>query len=274
MLISSFCFSLMQLCVKKLTHLPPTELVLFRSIVSLILCLAYFKSKKIYAFGNNKKFLILRGLFGVTALSLFFYTLQNLPMATAVTIQYLSPMFTALFAIYILKEPMKPIQWLYFLLAFIGIAIIKGVNNEVTITFLIAGIISAMFAGLAYNAIRKLKDTDHPVVVVFYFPLVSIPIMAVVSIFYWETPMGWDWLWIVLMGIFTQIAQVFMTKAWQTDVANKIASLKYIGIIFALSFDYFLFDESYTWMSFVGIALVLSGVILNILQKSVSKTSS
>lgn len=264
----------MQLCVKELKHLPPTELVLFRSIVSFILCLAYFQRKKIKPFGNNKKFLILRGLFGVTALSLFFYTLQNLPMATAVTIQYLSPIFTAFFAIFILKEPMRPIQWLYFLLAFIGIAIIKGVNNDVTLSFLIAGIVSAMFAGLAYNAIRKLKDTDHPVVVVFYFPLISIPIMAVVSLFIWETPVGIDWLWIVLMGIFTQIAQVFMTKAWQTDVANKIASLKYIGIIFALSFDYFLFNESYNWQSFVGIGLVLSGVVLNMLQKSTPKTSA
>jgi drug/metabolite transporter (DMT)-like permease len=66
------------------------------------------------------------------------------------------------------------------------------------------------------------------------------------------------------MGIFTQIAQVFMTKAWQAEAANKIASLKYVGIVFALFFDFTLFGISPQWSAIIGIVLVLSGVILNI----------
>ncbi|KAB1063904.1 DMT family transporter [Salibacter halophilus] len=267
MLISALCFSLMQLCVKFLSHLPFTELVFFRSIVSLVLSLIILKRAGVHPLGNKRKYLVLRGIFGVIALSSFFFTLQNLPIATAIVIQYLSPMFTALFAIWILKEPMKPIQWLFFALSFAGIIVIKGFNDDIDLIYMIAGVVSAVFAGLAYNMIGKVKGSDHPVVVVFYFPLIATPIMGVVSLFYWETPVGWDWLIILAMGIFTQLAQVTMTKAWQAEEANQIAPLKYVGIIFALFWDYSIFGISHNWSMFVGIGLVISGVVANLLMK-------
>ena len=267
MLISALCFSLMQLCVKFLSHLPFTELVFFRSIVSLVLSLVILKRAGVHPLGNKRKHLVLRGIFGVIALSSFFFTLQNLPIATAIVIQYLSPMFTALFAIWILKEPMKPIQWLFFALSFAGIIVIKGFNDDIDLIYMIAGVVSAVFAGLAYNMIGKVKGSDHPVVVVFYFPLIATPIMGVVSLFYWETPVGWDWLIILAMGVFTQLAQVTMTKAWQAEEANQIAPLKYVGIIFALFWDYSIFGISHNWSMFVGIGLVISGVVANLLIK-------
>jgi drug/metabolite transporter (DMT)-like permease len=267
MLISAAGFSLMQLCVKFLTHLPVTELVLFRSIVSVIASWVYLKQVRINPLGNNRKVLLLRGVFGTIALSLFFYTLQKLPISTATTIQYLSPVFTAMFAIWILKEPLKPIQWLFFALALAGIAVIKGFDENVTYLYLILGIISAMFAGLAYNMIRLLKGSDHPVVIVMYFPLVAIPAMGILSAFNWVSPVGWDWLILLLMGAFTQVAQVYMTRAWQSDKASKIASLKYIGIFFALGMDFFIFGVEFGLMTFLGIALVLSGVVLNLRLK-------
>ncbi len=264
MIISALGFSLMQLCVKYLDHIPFTELVFFRSLVSIVLSLGMIYRLRINPLGNNRKFLVLRGIFGVTALSLFFYTLQNLPIATAITIQYLSPIFTTIFAIWILREPVPWKRWIFFGVSFTGILVMKGLNNEFDNKFLIAGLISAVFSGLAYNMIRKVKDTDHPVVVVLYFPLVATPIMGVISLFYWETPQGWDWLLLLLMGVFTQIAQVFMTKGWQSDKAGKIASLKYIGIGFALFFDLTLFGIVPSWQVLTGISLVLAGVLLNV----------
>ncbi|HAD96065.1 MAG TPA: EamA family transporter, partial [Cryomorphaceae bacterium] len=102
MLISVLGFAFMNLTVKFLHRLPATELVLFRSLVSLVLCLYFLRKKRIKPWGNSRKYLVLRGIFGVTALSLFFYTLQKLPLGSAITIQYLSPIFTAFFGIFIL----------------------------------------------------------------------------------------------------------------------------------------------------------------------------
>ena len=259
----------MQVCVKLLEGYPVTELILFRSIISLVLSLFVVWRIGISPFGNSKKYLILRGVFGVTALSMFFYTLQKMPIATAITIQYLSPIFTSLFAIWILKEPMKTRQWLFFAISFSGILVMKGMNDDIKTEYVIIGVLASVFAGLAYNMIRKVKDTDHPVVVVLYFPLIAIPVMTVFSLSNWKTPIGMEWLILLAMGIFTQIAQVYMTKAWQTESANKVASLKYVGIIFALFFDLTLFNIVPPWTTMAGISLVLLGVILNVKFKSV-----
>lgn len=270
MLGSSLAFSFMQICVKYLPHLPTTELILFRSIVSIILSLAMLKQLGIHPLGNNRKVLLMRGIFGTTALTIFFYTLQYLPLASAVTIQYLSPIFTALFAAIFLKEKMHIKQWLFFGLSFAGVALLKGFDERVSISFMLLGILSAMFSGMAYTCIRKLKDSEHPVVVVFYFPLVATPIMAVLSYFNWVMPAGKDWLVLLLMGIFTQIAQILMTKGLQSAAVNKIISVKYIGTLYALGFGYLLFGESYTLFSLMGIVMVVAGVVLNLRQKQVN----
>ncbi|WP_223252721.1 DMT family transporter [Owenweeksia hongkongensis] len=268
MLISVLGFALMNLTVKFLGRLPATELVLFRSLISIVLTVYFLKRRHIPLFGNQKKYLILRGIFGVIGLTLFFYTLQKLPLGSAITIQYLSPIFTAFFAIFILGEKMYKIQWLFFAVSFAGIAVIKGFDPNISLPLFLMGLGSAVFSGLAYNCVRKVKDTDHPLVVVFYFPLMAVPVMGIISLFNWVTPIGWEWGLLLLMGTLTQIAQVYMTKALQNAEVNEITGLKYLGVIFALGFDFLIFDVQYRPMALVGIAMVLSGVIINIIYKS------
>ena len=269
MLVSSFAFSLMHLCVKALPHIPVFELVFFRSIVSLLISFTSLKQKKIYVLGNNKKVLLARGFFGVTALTLFFITLQNLPLAGAVTIQYLSPIFTAFFAIWILNEKIKNRQWFFFALAFLGVLTLKGfdISGQISFKYVGIGLVSACLSGLAYNCIRLLRNTEHPLVVVFYFPLVATPIMAVLSYFNWVKPQGIDWVYLILLGIITQIAQIYMTKGIQSDRAGNIMTYKYIGVLFAFGYGYLFFGETYSFMSIFGIFLLLSGVLLNIVFK-------
>lgn len=268
MLISVLCFAVMNLTVKFLHRLPATELVLFRSFISLVLCAYFLRKRHIPFFGNNKTFLILRGIFGLIGLTLFFYTLQNLPLGSAVTLQYLSPVFTTLFAIFILKEKVFRLQWLFILIAFSGIAIIKGFDPNISPLLFLSGIGSAVFSGLAYNCVRKLKDSDHPLVVVFYFPLISTPVMLLINIFNWQMPLGWEWPLLLLMGVLTQIAQIYLTKALQAAEVNYITSLTYLGVIFALGFDFFIFGVQYQPIVIGGILLVISGVIMNIFYKS------
>lgn len=267
MLISVLFFALMNLTVKFLSRLPATEIVLFRSGVSMLLSLVYLTRKRIAPFGTHRKLLLLRGLFGVIALTLFFFTLQKLPLGTAITIQYLSPIFTVLFAAVLLGERTLPVQYVYFGLSFAGILLIRGFDPNMNGLLLGMGITSAVFAGLAYVVIRRLSGKEHPMVVVFYFPLVAIPVMAVFSLFYWETPIGIEWLFILLMGVFTQIAQFYMTKAFQASEVRFVASLKYLGIVFALGFDFFVFGYQHSWMALAGMALVVVGVVLNMLRK-------
>ena len=268
MLLAVFCFSVMNVFVKLVPHIPSVQVVLFRSVISFIISFAFLRAQKVNIWGNNKKLLIVRGVTGSIGLILYFTTLQKIPLATAVTLQFLFPIFTTILGIFIVKEKVHPMQWLFFAMSFVGILIIKGWDPRFNNLYLLMGIGAAFFAGIAYNMIRKLKTTEHPLVIVMYFPLVTIPIAGGVSSVIWVMPEGWDWMFLLLVGVFTQIAQLFMTKSYQLEEISKVSSLQYIGIVYGLLFGYFIFGESYDIMAYVGIGLVLLGVILNVVFKN------
>ena len=263
MLISVGCFAAVNLMVKLLPHLPATELVLFRSLITFLLSYALLKRKKVNPWGRNKTWLLIRGIAGTTALTMFFYTIQKMPLSAAVTVQYLSPFFTAFIAGLLLGERTRWLQWLFFIISFVGIVVVKGSSAQIPPLLLALGVISSMFSGLAYNSIRKLKN-EEPLVVVMYFPLVAFPIMAVFSLFNWVMPQGMDWILLIGIGLMTQFAQLYMTKSYQLSEVNTVAPLKYIGVLFALTWDILLFDFIPNAQMYIGILLVIGGVVLNL----------
>lgn len=268
MLLATFFFALMNAAVKLLGHLPAIEIAFLRSVVSLILAYGIVRFNRIPLPGNNRKALFLRGLFGSSSLVLYFITLQHMPLASAVTLQYLSPIFTAIMGIFIVKEEVKPWQWVFFGISLLGVLLVQGFDNRIAPLYLILGIGSALFAGLAYNMIRQLKQTEHPLVITFYFPLVSLPItFLLLNGITWVMPQGTDWIILILIGTTAQIAQYFMTRSYQSDELSKVASLKYLGIVYALAFGYFIFGETFSMEAHVGMVVVLAGVILNIWYK-------
>lgn len=270
MLISVGCFAAVNLMVKFMPHLPATELVLFRSLITFVISYTLLRRKKVSPWGNNKKWLLIRGVAGTTALTVFFYTIQKMPLSAAVTVQYLSPFFTAFIAGFLLGEKTKAAQWLFFLVSFLGIVVVKGSSAQIPPALLALGVFSSIFSGLAYNAIRKLKD-EEPLVVVMYFPLVATPVMLVFSWFNWVTPSMWDLLMLLGIGLMTQFAQLYMTKSYQLSEVNTVAPLKYIGVVFALTWDIALFDFVPNGQMYLGILLVIGGVLLNLRFKAIEK---
>ena len=195
-----------------------------------------------------------------------------MPLASAVTVQYLSPIFTAIMGITMVKEGVKPLQWLFFLISFSGVVMVQGFDNRIEPVFLLVGIGSAFFAGLAYNTIRQLKQTEHPLVITFYFPLVSLPVTLLLMIGTdWVSPTWNDWLVLLFIGIAAQTAQYYMTRAYQSsDEISKVASLKYVGVVYALTFGYFIFGETYPAAAYAGMMIVIVGVIFNVWYKKES----
>ena len=272
MLFASFTFTMMQVCVKLVPHIPAIEIILFRSIISFLISFYFVKRQRINSWGKNKPILIGRGVAGAIALIIYFSLLQQIPLATASTLQYLAPIFTALIGIFLVGEKVRNIQWIFFAISFAGILIIQGFDSRISFIHLIMGIVSAIFMGLAYNFIRKLKTDEHPLVIILYFPLIMLPISAIWSSFIWIKPEGIDWLILIMVGIFTQIAQFLMTKAYQHEELNKVSIVSYIGIIYSLAFGFFLFDENYNLVTYGGIALVFTGVVFNVVWKKRQKT--
>lgn len=273
MLLSTLLFAGMNACVKQLHHLPALEIILFRSVFSIVASYVALRRLNVNPFGNNYRLLISRGSTGALGLICYFLALQHLPLATAVTVQYLAPIFTAVLGIWLVREPVRSWQWVFFGLSFGGVLLVQqgspvgaavGSGGEAGLVFLGIGLLGALVSGLSYNAIRKLRGLEHPLVIVFYFPLISLPIAAVACLFNWQTPDGTDWLWLLACGVFTQGAQLTMTRAYQMERLSRVAPLNYLGMFYALGLGYVFFDESFGVLAYGGMALVLFGVGLNI----------
>lgn len=267
MLLSTFLFACMNVLVKFVAHIPAVEVVFFRSMISLVISYMILKSKRISIWGKNKPLLIARGATGAIGLIIYFILIQQIPLATAVTLQFITPIITAVLGLLILREQVKPWQWVFFLLSFVGIWIVSGFDVRVEPLHLLMGFMAALGAGMAYTIIRKLKKSEHPLVIVMYFPLVTMPITGLYSVWHWVMPQGIEWLTLLGIGLLTQFAQYFLTKSFQEEEINKVASLNYLSILYALFFGYIFFDESFNVYTYLGMVLVISGVILNIWYK-------
>ncbi|WP_397300641.1 DMT family transporter [Nonlabens ulvanivorans] len=268
MFISTLAFAIMNGVVKYLSDFSAFQLVFFRSIGSLIITMIYLNYKKISILGNKRWLLIARGVFGSISLLLFFLSLKYLPVGTAVTLRYLSPIFAAVFAVIWLKERIKPIQWLFFLIAFSGVFILKGYDENISLIGIGLVLLSALGMGLVFVVISKIGKQDHPMVIINYFMAIGVIIGGLLSINNWIQPVGVEWLLLASLGIVGFIGQLFMTRSFQIASTSLVAPLKYLEVIFTVLIGATWFMEIYTIWSVLGIALVIIGLVLNILYKS------
>ncbi len=265
MLLATLAFATMNVFVKQLDRIPAMEIVFFRCLVSGLICGVEVARRRLDWKGDNHALLIARGTFGTLALFAFFVTVQNMNLATAVTIQYLSPIFTALIGVFVLHEMVPVRQWFFYAIAFAGVFVLKGFDSQVSTFYLLLGIGSALCSGMAYNLVRRLREREDPIVVVLHFQLVGIAAGLVYILFSWRTPTAWEWFYLLMCGVLTQVGQICLTKALQSERIAKVAVLNYIGLVYALIFSVAIFGESYTTQTVIGISMVVAGVLLAVL---------
>ncbi|PCJ39545.1 MAG: EamA family transporter [SAR86 cluster bacterium] len=271
MLLATFLFALMTVFVKLVPNIPVLEIIFFRAVFSIVVCLYSLIRARVPVFGNNKPILVLRGLAGVMALSLNYYLIQEVPLAAASTLTYLAPIFTTVLGIFFVKEKISPLQFAFFALSFSGILVIQGFDNRISLFHLLVGISTSMLMGLAYNCVRKLSTTEHPVVIMFYFPLLCLPVTGFWIIFNWTMPEGREWLYLAMVSLTSQVAQYYLTRAYQISEIASVSIVSYTSIIYTIVLGLIIFGESFNSMTYLGMALVIAGVAANVLWKSRSR---
>jgi len=274
---SGFAFSLMSVCVKAIGgRIPVSELVFARAGMSLIMTRILLLKNNINPWGNQKRLLLIRGLLGTIALFCIFKALTILPIATATVIQYIYPTFTVICAYFILKEHIFKRLFISIILGWLGIVLvsqpewISNNNYFETIIAISIAIIGALMTSLAYICVRKLSAKEHPLVIIYYFPLVSIPLSLPFLINNFVLPNGIEWIWIFGIGFFTQIGQLCITEGLRLIPAGQATSLNYSQVIFSCIFGVLIFQEAITSTIYLGGLCVLISTIISI---SASKSS-
>lgn len=273
MILSAFGFAVMSACVKYVSNygIPVFEIVAARALVSLIISYADVKRKGISVWGNNKPLLFLRGAVGTMSLMCVYYAVTTLPLAEATILQYVHPVFTALLGVLFLKEAVQKSTLICIAFCLAGLFVMvqpnmhSSISNELPLFSVMVALGGAFGSSIAYVIVRKLSQTEDSSVIIFYFPLVALPVS---SLLIWDNfvwPSLFLTLMLIMVGIFTQIGQYGLTKAMQTQAAGKASAYSYVQIVFSALLGVWVFNEIPSIWTYMGGSLIITGALINVL---------
>lgn len=275
MLISALGFALMSACVKYVSTygIPVFEIVAARALVSLIISYVDVKRKGISVWGHNRSLLFVRGAVGTAALMCVYYAVTTLPLAEATILQYVHPIFTALLGVLFLKERIQKSTMICIAFCLAGLAVMvqpgieAGSSNELPLFSIMLALCGALGSSIAYVIVRKLSQTEDSSVIIFYFPLVALPISTLLIWDNFVWPSLYLTVMLILVGIFTQIGQYGLTKAMQTQAAGKASAYSYIQIVFSALLGVWVFNEIPSIWTYLGGGLIVTGALINVFGK-------
>lgn len=270
MLVSAFAFSVMAALVKLLGgRLPSVEIALVRGAITLVLSWHAVRRLGLSPWGNDRARLVARGLVGFVGMHCFFYSLTTLPLADATVIQLTNPLLVALAAPLVLGEALRRSDLAGVLLGLLGVVLLArpsflvgAVSVPLDPLGLAAALVATCASAGAYLLVRKLRETEHPAVVVLQFPLLVVPLTLplVIPVWVWPTPS--EWLLLLGVGAVTQVGQVKMTEALQLEPAARATAVSYVQLVFAAVYGALFFAEPPTGWTIAGSLAVGAGTLL------------
>ena len=277
MFLSVCAFSIMDLIVKWSEHYPLGEVLFFRGFFGLLFYFFIIPKERLKDFYYTKRVGLhfLRCIFGLIALLAIFTALRNLPLATVVSISFAAPIFTTIFSIFFLSEKVGFFRWLAVFVGFIGIIVITEPGFSSLNIYYVYPIVFCL--GLSYVAItiRQLSTTEP----VWLISLNFSAAITLVSIF--TIPFGWiipdikDLILLSLIGVFGGVANLWLSQSYKFSEVSLVTPLKYLALVFAIIFGFFIWNEVPTFKTLIGSFLVIiSSLIIFrreiILKKQVS----
>jgi drug/metabolite transporter (DMT)-like permease len=272
MLVAALGFAIMGALVKVgATKFSSAELVFYRSAFGLIAIYIYIFAKKLPLKTPVLAKHMSRALVGFISLVLFFYAIAHLHLATAITLNYTSPLFLALFMPFLLHEKPKGILYVAVAIGFIGVVLLLKPtlhSNDALAGAL--GLASGAGAAIAYINVKQLGNLNEPDWrTVYYFTLVSTIASGVWMLFsgWFGQPefsaLSWQDVSVLTgLGVSATVAQLAMTRAYRTGHTLTVASLAYITVVLASFFGVLFWQEQLSVSEWLAIGLIiLSGVI-------------
>ena len=264
MFMSVCAFSLMDIIVKWSVDYPIGQVLFFRGFFGIFFYFFIIPRDRLHNFYQTKRAGLhaLRCISGLIALVAIFIALRELPLATVVSISFAAPIFTTIFSIFLLSEKVGIYRWLAVIVGFVGILIITEPGITQLNIYYIFPIIFCL--GLSYVAIsiRQLSTTEPVWLISFYFSL-SITLLSFLTI-----PQGWvmpnfkDFFILSFVGIFGGVANLWLSQSYKYSEVSLVTPLKYLALLFAIVFGYFIWDEIPTFKTLTGAFLVIVSTLI------------
>jgi drug/metabolite transporter (DMT)-like permease len=281
MLLGAAFFATMGVCVKFASaHFSPAELVFYRGLVGIVFLAVIAKQQGISLRTRYPGMHVWRSAVGVLSLGSWFYAIAHLPLATAMTLNYMSGVWVAAFLVGGALLNWSPQDGqsaasqgplaITVLTGFAGVVMMLRPTIEQNQIFAgLIGLLSGFVAAFAFMQVMALGRVGEPEArTVFYFAIGTAVAGGAVMVFDGVSP--WDWqqaIWLVPVGVFASLGQLCLTRAYSQGATLVVANLQYSGIVFAALYSLLLFGDDIAWMGWAGMALiVLSGMASTLLR--------
>ena len=264
MFLSICGFSLMDVIVKWSVDYPIGQILFFRGFFGIIFYFFIIPQERLHNFYLTKRpgLHSLRCIAGLIAIVAIFIALRKLPLATVVSISFAAPIFTTIFSIFLLKEKVGVYRWLAVLVGFIGILIITEPGISELNIYYVFPIIFCL--GLSYVAItlRQLSSTE-PVWLISLFFSIAITLLSLITApFGWVMPNITHFLILSLIGIFGGVSNLWLSQSYKYSEVSLVTPLKYLTLVFAIFFGYFIWGEIPTFKTLIGAFLVIISTLI------------
>lgn len=282
MVLATFLFATMGVCVKLASEqYSAGEIVFYRSLTGALLMLVLSRRQRVRLGTAVAAMHFWRSLSGVVALMLWFYAIGALPLATAMTLNYMSSVWMALFllggAAMMGSGRIDGRLVATVLLGFCGVALIlRPTVEQEQLWHGLMGLLSGMISATAYLQVNALARAGEPDArIVFYFSIGGIAAGLLTMLWtgmHAHTPIGAALL--LAIGLLATVAQVLMTRAYRTGRLLVNASLQYLGIAYSFAYGVLLFDDRITWMASAGMLLIMAAGLAATQLRSTSPASA
>ncbi len=264
MFLSICAFSIMDVIVKWSVDYPIGQVLFFRGFFGIVFYFFVIPRDRFHNFYVTKRagLHFLRCFSGLIALVAIFIALRSLPLATVVSISFAAPIFTTIFSIFLLHEKVGMYRWLAVIIGFIGILVITEPGISSLNIYYIFPIIFCLGLSYVAIAIRQLSTTEPVWLISFYFSL-SITLLSFLTIPYgWVMPDFKDFLILSMIGIFGGVANLWLGQSYKYSEVSLVTPLKYLALLFAIIFGYFIWDEIPTIKTLFGALLVIVSTMI------------
>ena len=264
MFISVCAFSLMDLIVKWSDDYPVGQVLFFRGFCGIIPILFLIPKDRYFDFYKTTRPVLhfKRCLAGLIALVSIFVALRNLPLATVVSISFAAPIFITIFSIFLLNEKVGLYRWMAVLVGFLGIIFITEPGFNSLNVYYIYPIIFCLGLSYVAIAIRKLSSTEPAWLISFFFSF-SIMLLSFLSFYQgWILPSLLDLFLLSMVGILGGLANLWLSQSYKYSEVSLVSPLKYLGLVFAIIFGYFIWNEIPTSKTLLGALLVIVSSII------------
>ena len=264
MVASAFGFSAMGGLVKLASQrLPTGEIVFARALITTVISFAMVRRAGLSPWGTQRASLVLRGVLGSGGLAGYYIALARLPIADATTLQNAVPLLTAVLAWWLLDEVIGWSTGFALLCGIAGVALVMRPSGAgLDPIGVSASLIGVACSAVAYVTVRRLAQTEHPLVIVLFFPLVATPLSLpwMLVSFVWPQPI--DWLLLFAIAATTQFGQVFLTMGLAIERAGRATTINYLQVALAMVWQVAVFGEAVTPWTIAGASLILGGTLL------------